>query len=184
MDIVPLSQPTKIGLPLAARPAAGPTAPRHSTLRPVLYRIWRFVPPPLRRLAIRLAMPTVTLAACAVIVDGSGRVLLARHTYRPQPWDLPGGFVGRSEQPPAALSREIREELGVQALIGPLLHANTYVPGQHLTLYYRVTLAGVPRCDGVEIDGYSYVGMEEVPRLLGTRPAWLECTCLQARQAA
>lgn len=120
---------------------------------------------------MRVAVPRVSLGAAAVIHDTAGRVLLAHHTYRRQPWDLPGGFVRRGEQPAASLQRELREELGVPTMVGPLLAATT--AGAHLTLYYRVALNGVPRPDDVEIDGYRYVAVADIPALLGTTPGWL-----------
>ena len=114
--------------------------------------------------------PTVHLGLSEDEVQ-AGRVLLASHTYRRQPWDLPGGFVRRGEQPAASLQRELREELGVPAMVGPLLAAAT--AGSHLTLYYRATLNGLPRPDGVEIDGYRFVAAADIPALLGTTPRWL-----------
>jgi 8-oxo-dGTP pyrophosphatase MutT (NUDIX family) len=46
-----------------------------------------------------------------VAFDEHDRVLLARHSYGPPVWALPGGGVGRREAPEAAARREFREEL-------------------------------------------------------------------------
>ena len=146
-------------------------AARGNMRRELTCRLWPILPGWAKRLAVRLVMPRVSLGACAVIHDSAGRVLLARHTYRRQPWDLPGGFVRRGEQPATSLQRELREELGVSALIEPLLAAAT--TGSHLTLYYRATLAEAPRPDGVEIDGYRFVAVADIPALLGWTPGWL-----------
>jgi 8-oxo-dGTP diphosphatase len=47
----------------------------------------------------------------------NGRVLLAHRSpsrlVYPDVWDFPGGHVERGESPPAAVVRELREELGV-----------------------------------------------------------------------
>jgi len=64
------------------------------------------------------------LAAYALIVDGSGRVLLARQPdgrrYRGR-WSLPGGGVDHGEHPEQAVIREVREETGVDVRVGALL---------------------------------------------------------------
>jgi ADP-ribose pyrophosphatase YjhB (NUDIX family) len=54
--------------------------------------------------------------ACAVVVDGDGRVLLGRRAHPPYRgrWDLPGGFLDEAEHPLDALRRELREETGLE----------------------------------------------------------------------
>jgi 8-oxo-dGTP pyrophosphatase MutT (NUDIX family) len=143
--------------------------------------MWPLLPASGRRLAFGLAARRVTLGACAVIGDSRGRVLLAHHTYRRQAWGLPGGLVGKHEQPHVALGRELREELGMEPRVGPLLHGDT--ENGHLTLYYMVTIVGAPRPDGVEIDQFRYVSPVELITLVGSpSPRWL--TYLWERQAS
>lgn len=146
--------------------------------RRAFYQTWRLLPGWLQRLAVRVAAPKVTLGACAVIQDARGRVLLAHHTYRAHAWGLPGGFVSTGEQPGTGLERELREELGVAARVGPVLSAETDPASHQLTLYYRVTIQGTPREDGIEIDGFRYASAEEVPALLGNDAA----SCLRCMQ--
>lgn len=139
------------------------------------YQSWRVLPQWCQRLAVRIAVPRVTLGACAVILDERGWILLAHHTYRARPWGLPGGFVNSREQPDAGLSRELHEELGVDARVGPVLSAETNPTTHQLTLYYRVTLLGRPQEDGVEIDALHFAAPEEVFTLLGDEtPACLQ----------
>jgi ADP-ribose pyrophosphatase YjhB (NUDIX family) len=155
------------------------SAPRLKTsLRRAFYQTWRRLPLRCQRLAVRIAAPKVTMGACAVILDGRGRVLLAHHTYRTHPWGLPGGLVSASEQPSAGLARELREELGVQAQVGPVLSAETNAASHQIVLYYRATLLGAPHEDGVEIDGFRYAAPEELPTLLGDDAD----TCLHCMQ--
>lgn len=57
---------------------------------------------------------------CAVLVDGTGRILLAQrpaHKHLGLKWEFPGGKVEAGESPEQALGREIREELGCEVLI-------------------------------------------------------------------
>lgn len=86
-------------------------------------RLVGVLPEPLRRLAFRLAYrvlrawwfvfrPTKRGVKC-VLTRGGDHVLLVRHTYGGDFWELPGGGVKRSEEPIAAARREIHEELGL-----------------------------------------------------------------------
>ena len=65
------------------------------------------------------------LKVVAAVIERAGEFLVSlRHPkgVRPSKWEFPGGKVERGESPEAALIREVREELGVQARIGRLVH--------------------------------------------------------------
>jgi 8-oxo-dGTP pyrophosphatase MutT (NUDIX family) len=54
------------------------------------------------------------IAGVSVIITNlGGDVLLLKHSYGPMAWSLPGGGLGKGEDPLAAARREVREELGV-----------------------------------------------------------------------
>lgn len=61
-------------------------------------------------------MAGLLIVAAGALIDGDGRVLLAR---RPEGkamaglWEFPGGKLQEGETPEGALVRELREELGV-----------------------------------------------------------------------
>ena len=67
--------------------------------------------------------------------DTEGRVLLVRHSYGSGNWMLPGGGLGRGEDPVAGAVRELAEEVGckfeharlVEVLEEPLSGANNHV---------------------------------------------------------
>ncbi len=58
------------------------------------------------------------LVVAAAMVDGEGRVLLQQRApgrHMEGLWEFPGGKIEQGERPEAALARELREELGVEA---------------------------------------------------------------------
>jgi 8-oxo-dGTP diphosphatase len=73
----------------------------------------------------------VVEVVAAVIADARGRILLARRTEGRDLaglWEFPGGKRESGEAPEAALARELHEELGIVAEIGP---AVIVVPHQY-----------------------------------------------------
>jgi RimJ/RimL family protein N-acetyltransferase/8-oxo-dGTP pyrophosphatase MutT (NUDIX family) len=65
-------------------------------------------------------LPRKRAIAQMLVRDPDDRVLLCRLTYK-NDWDLPGGVVEVNESPQAAVSREVKEELGLDVSAGPLL---------------------------------------------------------------
>lgn len=73
----------------------------------------KFVPGPLLARLARFSSPAFRVGASAAILNASGELLLVRHSYR-HGWGLPGGSLGRAENPAEAIQRELREELGLE----------------------------------------------------------------------
>lgn len=77
-----------------------------------------------------------------VIRDARGRILLARRTEGRDLaglWEFPGGKREPGETPEAALVRELREELGIEARIGaPLIRVPQRYPDKCLVLDVRI----------------------------------------------
>lgn len=90
----------------------------------MLHLIIRLVPAPVHRAVLPVAFRLrhhwrrwrkAPIIGCNVILtDLQGQVLLLRHSYGPDDWCLPGGGIGRGEDPLAAAQRELHEELGLE----------------------------------------------------------------------
>lgn len=90
----------------------------------------------------------------AMLFDGEGRVLLIRNSYgRRHLWVFPGGGMGRSEAPEAAVRREVREELGCE--IAELRYLSTHLStteGKRDTIHlYSGVADGAVKIDPVEL---------------------------------
>jgi len=96
------------------------------------------------------ASPPAVEVTAGVLRDADGRVLLARRaTGRRQGgrWELPGGKREADETPEACLARELREELGVMAEIGPRVAVVEHDDGDGaiaLMAYEIARWSGVP----------------------------------------
>ncbi|OBH17244.1 (deoxy)nucleoside triphosphate pyrophosphohydrolase [Mycolicibacter terrae] len=95
-------------------------------------------------------MPNQIVVAGAVIVGPA--VLIAQRRRPPElagRWELPGGKVMPGETEPAALARELAEELGLDAAamtVGERLGADVVLDSGLTLRAYRVSLArGEPR---------------------------------------
>jgi 8-oxo-dGTP diphosphatase len=116
------------------------------------------------------------LVVAAVIVGDDGRVLITQRRADqalPLQWELPGGKIEPGESPVVALVRELREELGVEAIIGRvwevLFHA--YPAFDLIMLVYACRLAAgeVPRA--VEVADLAWVATADLPGTWDILPA-------------
>ncbi len=83
-------------------------------------------------------------------------------------WELPGGKIEPREDPRAALARELREELGVEVVVGAPLEITSHAyPEKHvLLLFFEVTLAqGSPRPAAIDVADLRFARADELDTL-------------------
>jgi 8-oxo-dGTP diphosphatase len=119
--------------------------------------------------AARFATPRI--ASGALFVD-QNRILLVRKAYG-NIWDIPGGYVDRSESPASACERELREELGIHRAVKRLL-VNDWAPnddeGDKILYIFDCGKLGQEqydmRPDGVELDKAEWVPAADIARFV------------------
>jgi ADP-ribose pyrophosphatase YjhB (NUDIX family) len=135
----------------------------------------------LKRMAFRTAKPFVqsvyrqfrglTIGTRTLILNENREVLLIRHTYAPG-WLMPGGGVERGETVYQAAAREVREEVGVEALEEPVLHGvflnDRQFPGDHVACFVLRRFRELGGRDSVEIAEARFFPVSELPD--GTTP--------------
>lgn len=85
----------------------------------------------------RLTRPRYTVGVKAILFNERGQVLLVEHVLHPRhPWGLPGGWVDRGELPRESMARELREELGLDAVVGPVVQVEELDDIRHIDLTY------------------------------------------------
>lgn len=96
--------------------------------------------PPIRGLmhwAIRLFVPRHRAGVILICLDDQDRVLLLRHVFHPKaPWGPPGGWLGRYESPGECALRELEEETGLEAELGPVVQISYESPPNQLAVAF------------------------------------------------
>lgn len=80
------------------------------------------------------------------IIEHDGKILITRGKGDVDLWELPGGRLHRDEKPEEGLAREVKEELGVDVVIGRIMYAEQFTmrnPAEppHFFIGYTATLA-------------------------------------------
>ncbi len=96
-----------------------------------------------------MAPPTPTILVVAGLLQQDGQLLACqrrRGSAFALKWEFPGGKVEAAESWEEALRRELHEELGIEAQIGPEAYRTRHeYPGKHtveLRFYHVVTFHG------------------------------------------
>lgn len=113
-------------------------------------------------------MRTVLVAA-AVILE-AGRVLLTQRkagAHLEGKWEFPGGKVEAGEDPREALKRELREELGIESVVGEILDVafHRYEEAERavvLMFFLASRAAGSPEPSALDVAAFEWAGAEKL----------------------
>ena len=89
------------------------------------------------RLMIQLAVPRTRVGVAVVAVNDAAEIFMVRHVFHPVfEWGLPGGWLKKNEAPAAGALRELKEETGLTAVLGPAVSVQHDPETVHLGIAY------------------------------------------------
>jgi 8-oxo-dGTP diphosphatase len=111
-----------------------------------------------------------TIVVAAAVIIEEGRVLLSRRksgTHLAGAWEFPGGKVEAGEDPRAALVRELREELGIDAAAGEVVDVtfHRYEEAQKavLLLFFEANrTAGSPAPRALDVAAFKWASRADL----------------------
>lgn len=69
---------------------------------------------------IQALVPRQRIGVALVAFNSRDQLFMLKHVFHPgAPWGLPGGWLGRNEDPAKGVVRELKEETGLTVTIGP-----------------------------------------------------------------
>lgn len=110
---------------------------------------------------------STTIVAAGILFE-RGKVLVTQRkagSHLAGAWEFPGGKVEPGEDPRAALVRELREEIGVEAQAGAIVEVtfHRYPEKAVLLLFFEASLAeGSPAPHAVDIAALRWAGPDEL----------------------
>jgi ADP-ribose pyrophosphatase YjhB (NUDIX family) len=73
--------------------------------------------------------------------NGKGQILMLRHVFHPfAPWGLPGGWLEKGEAPADCAIRELHEETGLGAELGPIVYSSFESVPAHIGIAFLASI--------------------------------------------
>lgn len=120
-------------------------------------------------------------AAVGIVIDNEHRILISKrpaHKLKGGYWEFPGGKIEEKENPKDAIIRELREEVGIEALeLAPLMqHHHDYEKHSALLEVFVITRF-IGEAESLEGQEIHWAKIEEFPnyRFLEANKIIIDC---------
>ena len=118
---------------------------------------------------VRAAVPRQRVGVALVAFNADEEVFLLRHVFHTAiPWGLPGGWLARDEAPACGVARELREETGLSAVIGPAVCVAHEPSPAHIALAYLGWIAPGAMALNAEVLEGRWFAADELPQPLSS----------------
>lgn len=118
-------------------------------------------------LGVRAVVPRQRVGVALVAFNEKEEVFMLRHVFHTAaPWGLPGGWLERDEAPARGVARELREETGLVAIIGPAVCVAHEPTPPHIALAYLGWITPGPLRLNAEVMEGHWFALDELPRPL------------------
>lgn len=118
-------------------------------------------------LAVKLTVPRQRVGVALVALNSANELFMLRHVFHPYfEWGLPGGWLKKNEAPEAGILRELREETGLTAVLGPAVSVTHDTQPPHIGIAYVGRLAEGSVTLSHEIIEARWFALDNLPRPL------------------
>ncbi|MGH3766194.1 MAG: NUDIX domain-containing protein [Pseudonocardiaceae bacterium] len=131
----------------------------------LIARIWRALRGPVQWWILWVAHAQFIAGITGLVRDDAGRVLLLRHRLWPpkHQWGLPTGYAKRRETFEATIVREVKEETGLDVIVGPLMQLTSGYQLRIEVAYAARFVGGELRLDPLEVLEAKWFPLAELP---------------------
>ncbi|GGA45145.1 NUDIX hydrolase [Paenibacillus physcomitrellae] len=148
---------------------------------PNRWLVWMYVRFPIKGVKdwlVYRSQSKFLMAVLAVVTNEAGEVLLLKHTYRKDPWGIPGGWM-QHESPGEALEREIFEETSFKVKVEGAAKPVYATKPHRIELLYRAKWVSGTFRQNEEISAYQFCKIGEWPEGLPESQIQLIKTALE-----
>jgi mutator protein MutT len=133
-------------------------------LQKLIGKVWRALPPRVRRWSMRATQTRFTVTAGAIIFNDVGEVLLLKHRFRAgSGWGIPGGFLELDEQPEQALRRELHEEIGLDVHHVEIFTARSFKKPRQVEILYRCRANAQVKPQTMDVERAEWFYLQNLP---------------------